>query len=96
LAAPRAKKAAERSSMCDQQRIRGSRTSESTIGVDRDPGEVHACCIPHRASSSQKARNRRYVSTAVMIWGCDDVDRGPSPWIHSHREKLGFGALDAR
>jgi hypothetical protein len=42
LAAPSAKKPAHRSSMCEKQRIRGSRTSESTIGVQRDPGEVHA------------------------------------------------------
>ena len=59
FAAPSAKKPAERSSMCDQQRIRGSRTSESTIGVYRDPGDVHACSTPQRASSSQNARSSR-------------------------------------
>ena len=32
--------------MCDQQRIRGSRTSESTSGVQREPGEVQACSQP--------------------------------------------------
>ncbi len=59
LAAPTAKKPADRSSMCDQQRIRGSRTSERTIGVERDPGAVQACSIPQRASSSQNARSSR-------------------------------------
>jgi hypothetical protein len=57
LAAPRAKKPAHRSSMWDQQRIRGSRTSDRTIGALREPGEVQACCIPQRASSSQNARS---------------------------------------
>jgi hypothetical protein len=42
--------------MCDQHRIRGSRTSDITIGVHRDPGEVQACSSPQRASSSQNAR----------------------------------------
>ena len=59
FAAPSAKKPAQRSSMCDQQRIRGSRTSESTIGVQREPGDVHACSSPQRASSSQNARSSR-------------------------------------
>ena len=59
LAAPSAKKPAQRSSMCDQVRIRGSRASDSTIGVLREPGDVHACCMPQRASSSQNARSSR-------------------------------------
>jgi hypothetical protein len=59
LAAPSAKKPAHLSSMCEKQLIRGSRTSESTIGVQREPGEVHAWRIPQRASSSQNARSRR-------------------------------------
>ena len=42
LAAPRAKNPAHRSSMCEKQRIRCSPTSESTIGAQRDPGDVHA------------------------------------------------------
>jgi hypothetical protein len=42
LAAPSAKNPAHLSSMWEKHRIRGSRTSESTIGVHRDPGEVHA------------------------------------------------------
>ena len=54
LAAPSAKNPAQRSSMCDQARIRGSRASDRTIGVQRDPGAVHACSMPQRASSSQK------------------------------------------
>jgi len=59
LAAPTAKNPAHRSSMCEKQRSRGSRTSESTIGVLREPGEVHASRIPQRASSSANARSRR-------------------------------------
>ena len=59
LAAPSAKNPAQRSSTCDQQRIRGSRTSDSTIGVEREPGEVQAWRIPQRASSSQNARSSR-------------------------------------
>ena len=69
LAAPSAKNPAPRSSMCDQARIRGSRASDRTIGVQRDPGAVHACSIPLRASSSQKARSSRYVSVTVMMRG---------------------------
>ncbi len=67
FAAPSAKNEEHRSSTCDQQWIRGSRASDSTIGADRDPGEVQACSSPHRASSSQNARSSRYVSVAVMI-----------------------------
>ncbi len=67
LAAPSAKKLEHRSSMCDHDRIRCSRTSERTIGVEREPGDVHACCIPQRASSSQNARKRRYVSVTVIL-----------------------------
>ncbi len=67
FAAPTAKNPAQRSSICDQQWTRGSRTSESTTGVDREPGDVHACPSPHRASSSQNARSSRYVDVAVMI-----------------------------
>ncbi len=53
--------------MCDQHRIRGSRTSASTTGVDREPGDVQASRRPQRASSSQNARRRRWLS--VMIRG---------------------------
>ena len=59
FAAPRAKKPEQRSSTCEKQRSPGSRTSESTIGVLRDPGEVQAWRIPQRASSWQNARSRR-------------------------------------
>ena len=59
LAAPTAKKPAQRSSRCDQQRIRGSRTSESRIGVLREPGDVQAWRMPQRASSSHRARSNR-------------------------------------
>jgi hypothetical protein len=59
LAVPSAKNPAHLSSMCEKQRIRGSRTRESTIGVQRDPGDVHAWRMPQRASSSQKARSKR-------------------------------------
>src|ERR1019366_390714 len=67
LAAPSAKNPAQRSSICDQHAIRGSRTSDRTIGVLREPGEVQACCIPHRASSSHSARSSRWETVAVMM-----------------------------
>ncbi len=59
FAAPSAKNPAQRSSMCDQLAIRGSRASDRRIGVLREPGEVHASRIPQRASSSQNARSSR-------------------------------------
>src|SRR3954470_4315262 len=62
LASPRPKNAPERSSMCDVQRRRPSRTSASTSGVERDPGEVHASVMPQRTSSSTNARSSRWMS----------------------------------
>src|SRR3954454_14475477 len=62
LARPSPKKAPERSSMCDVQRSRPSRTSASTSGVERDPGEVHASVMPQRTSSSTNARSSRWMS----------------------------------
>ena len=59
FAAPTAKKPALRSSMCEKQRSLGSRASDSTSGVLRDPGEVQAWVMPQRASSSQNARSSR-------------------------------------
>src|SRR3954449_10546516 len=62
LARPSAKNAPERSSMCEVQRSRPSRTSASTSGVERDPGEVHASVMPQRTSSSTNARSSRWMS----------------------------------
>jgi hypothetical protein len=59
FAIPSAKKPALRSSRCEVARIRGSRASESTSGVEREPGEVHASFNPQRASSSTNARRPR-------------------------------------
>ena len=53
--------------MWEVARIRGSRASESTSGVEREPGEVHASRRPQRASSSTKARRPRYVSVAGIV-----------------------------
>ncbi len=41
FASPSAKKPAPRSSICETHGKRPSRTSDSTIGVEREPGEVH-------------------------------------------------------
>ena len=71
FAAPSAKKPAQRSSMCEKQRSRGSRTSARTSGDEREPGEVQASRMPQRASSSANARSRRWVSgRAGMMAGC--------------------------
>ena len=67
FASPSAKKPPLRSSMCEVARMRGSRASESTSGVEREPGDVHASRRPQRASSSTKARRPRYVSVAGMV-----------------------------
>ncbi len=56
---PSARNPADRSSMLDTHGRRPSRTSESTSGVERDPGEVTAAQAPLRTSSSTKARSRR-------------------------------------
>src|SRR5918998_6723294 len=70
FAAPSAKKPAQRSSMCEKQRRRRSRTSASTIGEEREPGEVQASRTPQRASSSANARSSRWVSAwAGMMAG---------------------------
>ena len=42
---PSAKKPALRSSMCERHGKRPSRTSASTSGVEREPGDVHAPAI---------------------------------------------------
>ena len=54
--------------------MRGSRASESTSGVEREPGEVHASRRPQRASSSTKARRPRYVSVAGIVCGLVPAD----------------------
>src|SRR3954471_14431687 len=73
LAAPRAKKPAARSSICEVQRSRPSRTRARTSGVEREPGEVTASTTPQRTSSSTKARSSRWVSAgAVKIRGVDE------------------------
>jgi hypothetical protein len=41
------------------------RTSDRTIGVHLEPGDVQAWVSPQRASSWQKARSNRYVSAAL-------------------------------
>src|SRR3954453_19670160 len=69
LARPRAKKAALRSSTCEKHGKRPSRTSARTSGVDREPGEVHAPAIEHRASSSANARRSRWGSRGSGIVG---------------------------
>ena len=43
----------------DVDRSRASRASESTSGVERDPGDVHASRTPQRTSSSTNARSPR-------------------------------------
>ena len=45
--------------MCEVARSRGSRASESTSGVEREPGDVHTSRSPQRASSSANARRFR-------------------------------------
>src|SRR4051812_22640158 len=73
LARPSAKKPPARSSICDVQRRRPSRTSASTSGVDREPGEVTASTTPQRTSSSTNARSSRWVSAGpVKIRGMDE------------------------
>jgi hypothetical protein len=59
FAAPSAKNPAHLSSICEKHRICGSCASDRTIGVQREPGAVHAYRMPHRANSSQNARRRR-------------------------------------
>ncbi len=59
LASPSAKKPEQRSSTWEKHRSRGSRASDSTSGAQRDPGDVQAARIPHRASSSTNALRSR-------------------------------------
>ena len=54
--------------------MRESRASESTSGVEREPGDVHASRRPQRASSSTKARRPRYVSVAGIVCGLVPAD----------------------
>ena len=67
LAMPSAKNAAARSSTCECTVSRLSRTSASTSGVERDPGDVHACRRPLRTSSSANARSRTWVSRSGAL-----------------------------
>src|SRR5215208_5168467 len=60
--------------MWDVLRMRGSRASDSTSGVEREPGDVHASRRPQRASSSTKARRPRYVSVAGIVCGLVPAD----------------------
>src|SRR5947199_135838 len=64
LASPSAKKPPARSSRCDVHRSRPSRTSASTSGVEREPGDVQASVTPQRTSSSTNARSRRWMSAS--------------------------------
>ena len=74
--------------MWEVARIRGSRASESTSGVEREPGEVHASRRPQRASSSTKARRPRYVSVAGIVRSGARRPR-PPPRLHADRRELG-------
>src|SRR3954453_7681535 len=69
FATPRAKNAAERSSTCECTARRPSRTSASTSGVEREPGEVQAWRMPLRTSSSVNARRRTWVSRSGALIG---------------------------
>src|SRR6478752_2228849 len=67
LAMPSAKNAAARSSTCECTFSRPSRARARTSGVERDPGDVHACCTPLRTSSSANARSRTWVSRSEAL-----------------------------
>src|SRR3954452_18625148 len=69
LAIPSAKNAAQRSSTCECTIRRPSRTSASTSGVEREPGDVHAWRTPLRTSSSTSARRRMWVSRSAAVIG---------------------------
>src|SRR3954452_14009556 len=60
--------------MCEVARMRGSRARESTSGVEREPGAVHACSSPQRASSSAEARRPREASVAGIVSGVSPAD----------------------
>ena len=81
--------------MWEVARIRGSRASESTSGVEREPGEVHASRRPQRASSSTKARRPRYVSVAGIVCGVVPARPRPPPRLHADRRELGRGGARA-
>src|SRR5581483_428543 len=53
--------------------MRGSRASASTIGAEREPGEVQAARMPQRASSSANARRRTCKETQRMVRAVDHV-----------------------
>src|SRR3954466_2375615 len=69
LAMPSAKNAAQRSSTCECTVRRPSRTSASTSGVEREPGDGHAWRTPLRTSSSTSARRRMWVSRSAALIG---------------------------
>src|SRR4051795_1141938 len=69
LAMPSAKNAAQRSSTCECTVRRPSRTSASTSGGEREPGDVHAWRTPLRTSSSTSARRRMWVSRSAALIG---------------------------
>src|SRR3954467_5609066 len=69
LAILSAKNAAQRSSTCECTVRRPSRTSASTSGVDREPGDVQAWRTPLRTSSSTSARRRMWVSRSAALIG---------------------------
>jgi 2-succinyl-6-hydroxy-2,4-cyclohexadiene-1-carboxylate synthase len=79
LARPSAKKPAQRSSRCEWQRSRPSRTRASTSGLEREPGEVQASVTPQRASSSANARSSRWVSVPAGM-----MDGVPEPLLLLH------------
>ena len=65
FAMPRATKPADRSSITECERIRSSAASVRAIGALRDPGQVTACSIPQRASSSTSA----WIGAKVRLIG---------------------------
>ncbi len=69
FAIPSAKNAPARSSTCEWTASRPSRTSASTSGVEREPGDVHAWRTPLRTSSSVNARRRTWVSRSAALIG---------------------------
>jgi pimeloyl-ACP methyl ester carboxylesterase len=85
FATPRAKKPALRSSTCDQVGIRSSAARARTIGVEREPGDVQAPAIPQRASSSTKARRRRWVAFGAL------TEEDPVPMPETIMLLHGFG-----
>ncbi len=85
LAAPSAKKPAQRSSMCETHSIRGSRTSESTSGAEREPGRrarvAHAAAREFVAERAQEqvgvggSHDLAVAPTLVLLHGFTHTGR---------------------